>query len=60
MATYTESCNDCSEQKQFSGNSWNDIKPQVEAWEREHEEQMHGGAQVSGWSGDPNPMRMKP
>ncbi len=41
----------------FPDGDWDTVQaPAINGWERQHEQDAHGGEEVSAWQLDPNPM----
>lgn len=58
MPTRTLTCGECGRSQDIPNGDWNTVqKSQIEAWERQHELDVHDGKEVSAWELDPNPMR---
>jgi hypothetical protein len=57
MPERTETCGDCGVSQTFQDGDYELVqRPAIAAWEHQHERDVHGGQQVSGWDLDPNPM----
>ena len=57
MPARTYTCGECGASKTFPDGDWNTVQaPAVGEWERQHEQDAHGGEEVSAWQLDPDPM----